>query len=407
MALNLIVIVPVNTAGGEYQLIPVTSIAMPVQYTSLSFLSQPLVSSSHNLECVHKETDVGRPIHAFAELSGKDTHQFSGSVCSHNGTSAATSRYCVKPPNYPCSSSGSNGFALLPTRAFSGSDFHHTCSSHEQQRQQHEHEDLLRRIPSTLHESLKAFFGTSTGVGASNASFNVGGTPTSNSGFLPNVDPAVLVASARSGSPSVLQQQKHQQMVRRVHGCHDEPSSSSCLGAKCSHVQSWKRLRVKQGLVYYTCRQCGVNWRIPSNRCFSGVRRKRPLKCPNVYGGARDLRSTLAGSPNPNSACLSPPELIPAKPNSLLWSPATGNEHKSCEVDLLCEEVSAPIGDAFIHTLLHRHSQLPPPPIFTASWCVQTTTPPPITIFLRFCLPPFPSFLCLLPHLEKLSCQRR
>ena len=59
MALNLIVIVPVNTAGGEYQLIPVTSIAMPVQYTSLSFLSQPLVSSSHNLECVHKETDVG------------------------------------------------------------------------------------------------------------------------------------------------------------------------------------------------------------------------------------------------------------------------------------------------------------------------------------------------------------
>ena len=102
--------------------------------------------------------------------------------------------------------------------------------------------DLLRRIPSALHESLKAFCETSTGANAPNSSLEV-----ATSGFLPDVDPAVLVASAR-GLPLVLQQQQQQQqqVVRKGHGCHDEPSSLSCLGAKCSHVQSWKRLRVKK-----------------------------------------------------------------------------------------------------------------------------------------------------------------
>jgi len=53
------------------------------------------------------------------------------------------------------------------------------------------------------------------------------------------------------------------------------------IGARCSHVYSWKRLRGKKGFAYYYCATCFSKWRIPSlNLQLNCGLRLKPARVP-------------------------------------------------------------------------------------------------------------------------------
>lgn len=86
-------------------------------------------------------------------------------------------------------------------------------------------------------------------------------------------------------------------------------------GGLCSHRQSWRRVRTKRGLQFYTCMQCDVLWCTPANG-----KKARSLKARGVIPAAP--QQSAAPSPTPSVSHSGRKSKRPAGPRHESGSPA-------------------------------------------------------------------------------------